>query len=93
MDNYTVNLYDAEKEIFKKQKEWIKVSGLLENKYSGIVCELNDNKIFILLCCINNGLLHQSCCTKLDTQYRVDNLMIVLCYLLDDNLEISVSIR
>lgn len=87
--NYEINLYDDEKEILTKQKEWITVSGLLKNKYSGIVCELNDNKIFILLCCINKGLLHQSCCKKLDMQYRVDNLMIVLCYLLDDNLEIN----
>ena len=77
---------ESDKDIFINKYSWLQKLGLMDCKWTEMLTTLSIDRFIIFISLLNNGVLHYLCNRELSLNEKMNNIMIVLTYLLDSNL-------
>ena len=68
------------------QKKWLQRIGFNDNLFTNMITEMNVDRVFLLSCLISKGYVHQLCNPQLENRLKLNNIIILLAYMIDPNL-------
>ena len=68
------------------QKNWLKRIGFNDNLFTNMITEMRIDRVFLLSCLISKGYVHQLCNPQLENKIKINNIIILLSYMIDPNL-------
>ena len=68
------------------QKKWLQRIGFNDNLFTNMITEMNVDRVFLLSCLISKGYVHQLCNPQLENRLKLNNIIIILAYMIDPGL-------
>lgn len=90
LTNWVGQLDSHGENLYLEKYRWLKRTGLIDCKWTDILLELDVDRVIYFIFLLNKGYVHYYCSTS-DVQQRLDNLLLLLAYLLDPGLHEAVS--
>ena len=67
-------------------QKWLQRIGFNDNLFTNMITEMNVDRVFLLSCLISKGYVHQLCNLQLENRLKLNNIIILLAYMIDPKL-------